>query len=245
MPGDMIAIDLVGPFPEALDVSTYGLVIHDVFSRMTSVVGLKTKAAAGKAVTDWILDFNALTPHTVKSIRSDNAGEFTSNKFNKFLKDNHVRHKLSIPYEHHQNGSVERTNRTLLDMARAFIIHAKLPNSLWFLALKQACFIFNRVVHTGADKSPYELAMKKKPLLDMVRVFGCRAYLHDINYPKQFVPCSTALIHVGVLDESHGWSLWNPVSKKLERGASVIFHEDDLPSQLTNSSDLNAVLNSI
>jgi hypothetical protein len=61
-PGDMVAVDLVGPFPPALDGSTYGLVIHDVFSRMTSVVGLKTKAEAGKAVPDWIMDFNRLTP---------------------------------------------------------------------------------------------------------------------------------------------------------------------------------------
>ena len=57
-PGDTVAIDLVGPFPEALDGSTYGLVIHDIFSRMTSVIGLKSKALAGKAVSDWILDFN-------------------------------------------------------------------------------------------------------------------------------------------------------------------------------------------
>jgi hypothetical protein len=169
----------------------------------------------------------------------------TSHKFNKFLKDNDIRHELSIPYEHHQNGSVERTNRTLLDMARTFIIHAKLPASLWFLAMKQAAYIFNRVVHAEANKSPYELCMKKRPSLDMVRVFGCRAYLHDINYPKQFVPRSSPLIHVGILDESHGWNLWNPVTKKLERGASVIFHEDDLPSQVTNSGPLNAILNSL
>jgi hypothetical protein len=237
--------DLVGPFPAALDGSTYGLVIHDVFSRLTSVIGLKTRAEGGKAVTDWILEFNKRTSISVKAIRSDNAGEFTSIKFNKFLKDNNIRHELSIPYEHHQNGSVERTNRTLLDMARTFIIHAKLPNSLWFLAMKQACFIFNRVVHTGVDKSPYEIALKKRPSLDMVRVFGCRAYLHDINYKKQFIPRSTALIHVGISDESHGWLLWDPVSKKLEKGALVIFHEDDLPSQLTNSGGLNAILNSI
>jgi hypothetical protein len=35
------------------------------------------------------------------------------------------------------------------------------------------------------------------------------------------------------------------VSKKLERGAPVIFHKDDLTSQLTNSGSVNAVLNSI
>jgi hypothetical protein len=161
------------------------------------------------------------------------------------LKKNNIRHEMSVPYEHHQNGSVERTNRTLLDMARTLLIHAKLPNSLWFLALKQAAFIFNRIVHDGAEKTPFEICIGKTPSLDMVKVFGCRAYLHNIKYPKQFVPRSSALIHVGISDTSHGWLLWNPNSKKLEVGASVIFHEDDLPSQMTNSGTLNAVLNSI
>ena len=73
--------------------------------------------------------------------------------------------------------------------------------------MKQAVYIFNRVVHTGAEKSLYELYLGKQLFLDMVRVFGCRAYLHNINYSKQFVPQSTPLIYVGILDESHGWLL--------------------------------------
>jgi hypothetical protein len=157
------------------------------------------KAEAGKAVIDWILEFNKRAPHPVKSLRSDNTGEFMLNKFNKFLKDNQI----------HQNGGVERTNRNLLDMALTFIGHAKLPKLLWFLAMKQACFIFNCIVHTGTNKSPYEIALGKQPSLDMVCVFGCRDYLHDINYKKQFIPRSASMIHVGISDESHGWLLWD------------------------------------
>ncbi|KAI7962876.1 hypothetical protein MJO28_000970 [Puccinia striiformis f. sp. tritici] len=244
-PGAIVAIDLVGPFPPAIDGSKYGLVIHDIFSRMTSVIGLKAKSDAAKEVMDWIEKFNMHSDHDVLCIRLDNGGEFTSNKFNLFLQKLHIRHELSVPYEHHQNGNVERTNRTLLDMARTFLIHAGLPDSLWFLALKQAAFIFNRILHVDDFKTPYELALGKTPSLDMVRVFGCRAYMHDLNYPKQFVPRATPMIHVGISDVSHGWLLWNPTTNKLERSASVRFHEDDLPSQLKDPASLKSVLSSI
>jgi hypothetical protein len=73
-------------------------------------------------------------------------------------------------------------------MARTFMVLARLPGTLWPLAMKQVTFIFNRIVHDGAKKTPYELCMGTQPSLDMVRVFGCQAYFHNINYPKQFVP---------------------------------------------------------
>ncbi|KAI7936927.1 hypothetical protein MJO28_015826 [Puccinia striiformis f. sp. tritici] len=244
-PGAIVAIDLVGPFPPALDGSKYGLVIHDIFSRMTSVIGLKAKGDAAKEVMDWIDKFNKHSDHDVLCIRSDNGGEFISNKFNLFLQKLHIRHEMSVPYKHHQNGNVERTNRTLLDMARTFLIHAKLPNSLWLLALRQAAFIFNRILHVDDFKTPYELSLGKTPSLDMVRIFGCRAYMHDLNYPKQFVTRSTPLIHVGISEVSHGWILWDPVTNKLERSASVRFHEDDLPSPVPGVKSLEAVLSSI
>ena len=104
---------------------------------------------------------------------------------------------MAVPYEHHQNGLVERTNWFLLNMARTSLLHTKFPQSLWLLALKHATFVFKRVVHTGLLKTTYKLCLEKTPLLDMFRVFGFRAYLHDASYEKQFVQRAKPLIHVG------------------------------------------------
>jgi hypothetical protein len=79
----------------------------------------------------------------------------------------------------------------------------------------------------------------------MVRVFGCRAYLHDTNYKKQFVQRATPLIHVGISEDSHGWLLWEHGTKNVQRGASVIFHEDDLPSQTPDAKAIEAIVSSI
>jgi hypothetical protein len=171
----------------------------------------------------------------------DNAGELTSKKFNQFLATKDIHHEMAVPYEHHQNGAVERTNRLLLGMARTSLIHAKLPQSLWMLALKHSAFIFNRVVHAGAVKTPYEICIGKAPSLNMIRVFGCRAYLHD----TKFVSWASPMIHFGILDDSHGWLLWTPGGKQVQRGASVIFHEDDFPSKEGDVKLMDVVLNSI
>jgi hypothetical protein len=113
------------------------------------------------------------------------------------------------------------------------------------LSLKHAAFVFNRVVHAGSTKTPYEICIEKNPSLDMVRVFGCWAYLHDANYKKQFVARATPMIHVGISKDSHGWLLWEVGSKNVQRGASVIFHEDNLPLQTLDAKSFEAMVNSI
>jgi hypothetical protein len=66
---------------------------------------------------------------------------------------------MSIPYEHHQNGGVERTNHSLLDIAHTFMVDAKLPIILWPFAFKQAAYVFNRVAHDGSLKALFEICM--------------------------------------------------------------------------------------
>lgn len=46
------------------------------------------------------------------SIRSDNGVEFKS-VFHKFLEDNKIRHRISLPYRHKQNANVENLNSLL------------------------------------------------------------------------------------------------------------------------------------
>ena len=125
------------------------------------------------------------------------------------------------------------------------MVDAELPIILWPLAFKQAAYVFNRVAHDGSSKTPFEICMGFKPSLDMVCVFGCRAFFHNITYPKQFVACASPMVHVGVSDVAHGWLLWDPETNSLKKGASVASREDILPYVLTAVSSLGPVLSSI
>jgi len=55
------------------------------------------------------------TGKSIKCLRTDNGGEFTSLEFEQFCKDEGiVRHKTAI-YTPHENGVVERMNQTLME----------------------------------------------------------------------------------------------------------------------------------
>lgn len=50
-----------------------------------------------------------------------------------------------LPYSPQQNGTAERVNRTLMDMARSMLQYAGLPNSFWGDALLHAAWVKNRI----------------------------------------------------------------------------------------------------
>jgi transposase InsO family protein len=53
-----------------------------------------------------------LSEREIKTLRSDNGGEFTSNEFKTFSKEVGIKRELSTPSNPQQNGVVERKNKT-------------------------------------------------------------------------------------------------------------------------------------
>ena len=118
---------------------------------------------------------------SVKRIRSDNAGEFTSAEFRSLLVRNSIKQEFSAPYSPHQNGTAERSWRTLFEMARCMLIDAKLPKKLWTYALKTAAYIRNRCYNPRTGKTPFEMMTGEQPNLKNMKIFGspCYAYLQE------------------------------------------------------------------
>ena len=57
----------------------------------------------------------------IKTFRSDNGGEFTSNEFKELYKKSGIKRELSTLYNPQQNGITERKNRTIMEAARAML----------------------------------------------------------------------------------------------------------------------------
>ncbi|MBW0538074.1 hypothetical protein O181_077789 [Austropuccinia psidii MF-1] len=224
-PGDAIIADLIGPLPPSLDLKKYVLVVQDHFSRLVAAIPLADKADAKHQLQLWMIKFMNVTGIKIKHLRTDNGSEFKNIVLSTFLNDHGIIHETSIPYEHHQNGKVERTNRSISEMARTMLIESCLPKGLWPYAFRHATWIFNRTLHSDDMLTPYELIAKKRPSLLPLHVFGARGYIHDHLFKKDLLEQAIVGYHLGEAPDSKGWLFWVPDRQKVIKGASVKFDE--------------------
>ena len=69
--------------------------------------------------------------YTIKSIRFDNVGKFTSQAFNNYCMSIRINMKHSVAYVHTQNSLVESSIKRLQLIARPLLMRTKLLVSAW------------------------------------------------------------------------------------------------------------------
>ncbi|CAI7764284.1 unnamed protein product [Closterium sp. NIES-54] len=189
----------------------YFLTIVDVYTRMTWVYVLSKKSDVPQTVkTNWL--------PMVKAIRTDRGGEFLSKNFSIWLKKNGIRHSLTMPYSRAMNGIAERANQTITETAPGLLIEAGLLDYFWPDAVQSACLAKNRALtHVGAEKwVPYVGWIGRKPKFDMLRVFVCMCIAlvpQHLRHNKLGAKAIWA-VHLGMAQNSKGWILWDPFTKK-------------------------------
>ena len=112
------------------------------------------------------------TEKKIKTFRSDNGGEFTSNKFKELCKESGIKRDLSTPYNPQHNGIAEWKNRTIMEAARSMLHDQYLPMHLWVEAARKAVYVQNRTPHRVLkNKTPEEVFSSKKPEVSHLRIF--------------------------------------------------------------------------
>ncbi|CAI7805138.1 unnamed protein product [Closterium sp. NIES-54] len=218
-PLDEVVMDVVGPLKLGAAGAEYFLTIVDVYTRMTWVYALSKKSDVAETVkTDWLPMVERQQDRLVKAIRTDRGGEFLSKEFSLWLKKNGIRHSLTMPYSPAINGIAERANRTITETARGLLIEAGLPDYFWPDAVWSACVAKNRALtHVGGDKwVPYVEWIGRKPKVDMLRVFGCMCMALVPKHLRHNKLGAKAIwaVHLGMAQNSKGWLLWDPFTKK-------------------------------
>ena len=113
----------------------------------------------------------------VKFIRTDQGGEFGGVVLD-FLAAKGIVRQKTTPYYHIDPGMAEHAHQTVLYMARSILIASNLPLLFYGDAILTATYLHNRIVHSGASKTPFELMKGRPPRLDHLRPFGSLAYVH-------------------------------------------------------------------
>ena len=97
------------------------LFIDDYFGMMT-VMFLKQKFGAFQMFKWYLARLEKEIGKSLKCLRFDRGGKFTSNEFETFCNDREIKRQTRTPP---QNGIVERRNRSILDCARTLMIEKK------------------------------------------------------------------------------------------------------------------------
>lgn len=175
---------------------------------------------------------------SIKTIRTDNGGEYVNHQFKSFMTKHRIHHQLTVPDIPQQNGIADHMNRTIMEKVRCMLllIDAELDNRFWAEAATTAVCLINRIPCRGMKHvTPEEMWSGTKPDLSELRVFGCKAMSHIPKHKrKKLGSKSTECIMVGYSEQSKAYRLYNPTTKKVFVSRDVVFIEPEL-SQVISS----------
>lgn len=112
----------------------------------------------------------------MKTLRSDNGGEYTSKEFTSYLAKEGIKHELMIPHTPQQNGVAERLNRTLIKGVHTMLADSKLPHRFWGEALSTMVHLRNHSPTKALEGvTPQEAWSGLKASVSHLRIFECSA----------------------------------------------------------------------
>ena len=136
----------------------------DDYSGNTWIYFLKSKTEVFEKFKEFKALIENLSNKRIKTLRSNNSGEYTSEEFEAFCKDVGIKRELTTPYNPQQNGVAERKNRTIMEVVKTMIYDQYLSMHLWAEAARTAIHVHNRISHSALGfKTPKEMFTGKKP----------------------------------------------------------------------------------
>jgi transposase InsO family protein len=226
---DLIHSDVCGPMSSiSLSGYEYYVTFIDDHSRKTWIYFMRTK----DEVFSRFQEFKALvenqTGRKIKTLRSDNGGEYTSKAFKDFCAGAGIKRELIVPYNPQQNGVAERKNRAIVGAAKAMLYDQDLPRFLWAEACNTAVYIQNKSPHKVLGrKTPEEVFTGRRPEVGHFRIFGCLVYCHVPSEKRTKLEATAEKgIFVGYSETSKAYRVYIPSLRKTVVRRDVKFEED-------------------
>ncbi len=238
-PGELTHIDVWGKYDvTSINGHQYFVLMIDDATRHIMVEFLKTKDQAAQKVKDYL---TYLRTHEKMpcAIRTDRGREFLNEYLKTWCQSQGIELQTTAPYSPSQNGVAERMNRTLVELARAMLIAAKLPEFLWELAISHAAYLRNRAYTTAAPgATPYERWQGKKPNVSHLREFGAPVWIlsQGPNVLRKMLPKSQRKAYVGYDDGSQSVKFYNAETRKILTSRNFRFLT--LPDQTSPPEDI-------
>ena len=250
-PLELVHSDVCGKMGQkSLGGAEYFLTLLDDKTHHAWVYPLKTKDQVFEFFKQWQAEVENFTGQRVKTLRTDNGGEFTSKSFPAHLKACGIRHELTIPKTPEQNGVAERLNRTLVETTRAMLLDAKLPHIFWAEAISTAAYLRNRSPTSAVEgTTPHQAWYGQKPRVEHLRVFGSAAYVHIPKDERgKLDPKSKKCVLLGYGSVQKGYRVYDRLTWKVFYSRNVKFDEretDGPPVEEENPAQHPLILDSV
>ena len=156
--------DICGPIYPPCGPFRYVMVLIDASTRWSHVRLLATRNIALSRLLAQIIKLRAQFPdYLIKSIRLDNAGEFTSQTFTNYCMSGRINIEHPVAHTHTQKGLVEFLIKRLQLIARPLLMKTKLPTSAWGHAIMHAANLVHIRPTVYHEYSPFQLILGKPP----------------------------------------------------------------------------------
>lgn len=243
---ELVHVDICGPISgKSFGGAQYFITFIDDYSRYSHTYILKHKSEAYEVFVEYLALVKRQTGCKLKVLRSDNGGEFISNRFQQLCIEAGILQQFTVVYTSQQNGVVEKNHQDKQASAKSMLYAANLPIQFWAEAIMCATNIMNRLPTSAVDDmTPYEAFTGRKPSISHFRTFGCTAYAFLSKHKRRkFQYSSRKLLFIGYSDDHKAFKLCNPTTGEIVYARSVIFDEAKLLTSLESrtSSTLEPV----
>jgi hypothetical protein len=240
-PLDLLFLDVWGPAPVvSSNNKRYFLCIVEDYSHYSWLFPLSCKSEVLHVFTKFKLLVENYFQSSIKSVQTDGGGEFIP--VQRLLSAHGISYRQTCPHTHHQNGSVERKLRHIVDNGLALLSHASIPLKFWDSAFDTASYLNNRLPSSNnPTKSPFELLFNTAPNYHLLKVFGCEClpYLRPYNSSK-FSYRSKSCLFLGYSKPHVGYICFHPPSGRIYIARHVVFNETMFPFASVSSSSVAA-----
>jgi hypothetical protein len=166
------------------------------------------------------------TGHAVQVIRTDHGGEFVNKAAAEYYDHALIRQELMVLYSLEQNGTVERGNRTVMELVHSMIYSQKTPSHFWAKATQTAVYVLNWILSCTLSCTPYESWYRKRPSFSYLCTFSCQAFIHAEKHTHTKLESkSRPGLFMGYVDESKAYRVWDLTKDKIVITRDVIFHK--------------------
>ena len=180
-PGEVIFSDFCGPFsPTSINGNRYFLTMLDTASKFAIVVCTKTREAPIQFLTyvfEWIR--NKFGRYPTRWV-TDNAKEFLAQAVQTTCSQRGIAHETIVPHSPQSNSHAEKLNDNLVSTTRSILAHSKMPQEYWDMAILDATYKYNHILHSTTNSTPAAKWDKQAKVPQQLFIWATRSSLCTI-----------------------------------------------------------------